>query len=92
MLSFRGFAEGGLIYSFVIQVISEKKHYVAKVLLTIWERFYMKINVTIIMWPTDLVISSLLSFFLSYVTNQRQESGFPHVGGLVTRNISAFCL
>ena len=29
----------------------------------------------------------LLSFFLS---NQKQESGFQQVGGLVTRNISVF--
>ena len=29
----------------------------------------------------------LLSFFL---TNQKQESGFQQVGGLVTRNISVF--
>ena len=50
----------------------------------------MKIIVTVI--PTNLVINSLLSFVLSYVTNQRQESGFPYVGGLVTRNISGFCL
>ena len=30
--------------------------------------------------------------FLSFLTNQKQESGFRQVGGLVTRNISAFCL
>ena len=50
----------------------------------------MKIVVTII--PTDLVTNLLLSFFLSFLTNQKQESGFQQVGGLVTRNISVFCL
>ena len=42
----------------------------------------MKIIVTIV--HTDLVTNSLL--------NEKQESGFQHVGGLVTRNISVFCL
>ena len=41
----------------------------------------MKIIVTIT--PTDLVTNSLLSPFCP---------GFQEVGGLVTRNISAFCL
>ena len=31
-------------------------------------------------------------FFLFLLTNQKQESGFQQVGGLVTRNISVFCL
>ena len=30
-------------------------------------------------------------FFVLF-TNQKQESGFQQVGGLVTRNISTFCL
>ena len=46
----------------------------------------MKITVTIIF--TDLVTNLLLSSFL---TNQKQESGFQEVGGLVTRNLSVFC-
>ena len=29
---------------------------------------------------------------MPFLTNQKQESGFQQVGGLVTRNISAFCL
>ena len=49
----------------------------------------MKIIVTII--PTDLVTNLLLSSF-SFLTNQKQESGFQQVGDLVTRNISVFCL
>ena len=48
----------------------------------------MKIIVTII--PADLVTNSLLSFFCS--PNQKKESGFQQVGGLVTRNNSVFCL
>ena len=30
--------------------------------------------------------------FLSFLTNQKRESGFQQVGGLVTGNISVFCL
>ena len=29
---------------------------------------------------------------MSFLTNEKQESGFQQVGGLVTRNISVFCL
>ena len=47
----------------------------------------MKIIVTII--PKDLVTHLL---FLSFLTNQKQESGSQQVGGLVTKNISVFCL
>ena len=50
----------------------------------------MKIIVTITL--TDLVKSSLLSSFCPFLANQKQESGFQQVGGLVTRNISVFCL
>ena len=50
----------------------------------------MKIIVTVI--PADLVKNLFLSTFLSFLTNQKQESGFQQVGGLVTRNISVFCL
>ena len=30
--------------------------------------------------------------FLSFLTNQKEESGFQQVGGLVTGNIFVFCL
>ena len=46
----------------------------------------MKIMVTII--PTDLVSNFL--FFLSNLTNQKQESDFQQVSGLLTRNISVY--
>ena len=49
----------------------------------------MKIIVTIIL--THLAASLLLSPFL-LLTNQKQESGFQKVGGLVMRNISLFYL
>ena len=49
----------------------------------------MKIIVTII--PTDLSTNSLLSLFLSFPRNQKQPK-FQQVSGLVTRNISVFCL
>ena len=41
----------------------------------------MKIIVTII--PTNLVANSLLSFFLGFHRNQKQETNFQQVGGLV---------
>ena len=45
----------------------------------------MKIILTII--PTDLVTD----FFL-FLQTKKPESGFQQVGGLVTRNISIYCL
>ena len=50
-------------------------------------------------FPTDLVINSLFSFFCPFpvissffLTNQKHKSGFQQVVGLVTRNISILCL
>ena len=48
----------------------------------------MKIIVIII--PTDLATNLVLSFFISFLTNQNQEPGLQQVGGLVTRNIYVF--
>ena len=39
-------------------------------------------------FPKRLATNSLLSLFLSIHRNQKQESNFQEVGGLVTRNIS----
>ena len=50
----------------------------------------MKIIITII--PTDLFTNLALILYLSFLTNQKQESSFKQVAGLVTRNISVFCL
>ena len=49
----------------------------------------MKIIVTIA--PTYLAKFALI-FFLPFLTNEKQESAFQQVGGLVARNISVFCL
>ena len=49
----------------------------------------MKIIVTIV--PTYLAKFALI-FFLPFLTNEKQESDFQQVGGLVTRYISVFCL
>ena len=44
------------------------------------------------MIPEDLVTNSLLLYFFSFLTNQKQQLGFQQVVGLVTRIISVFCL
>ena len=51
---------------------------------------YIKIIVTRI--PTNLVINSRLSRFLSFLRNQKQESNYQKDGVLVMRNCFAFCL
>ena len=48
----------------------------------------MKVIVTII--PTNLDTNLLSFLFFSFLTNQKQESGFRQVGSLVTRNIYVF--
>ena len=48
----------------------------------------MKIIVTVI--PTDIVTKFAFILFLSFLENQKQESDFQQVDGLVTRNISVF--
>ena len=50
----------------------------------------MKIIVTKV--STDLVTNFLLSSFYYFLTNQKQESGFHQVGGLLASNISIFCV
>ena len=52
--------------------------------------FYSKIIVTII--PRDLITNLVFVLFLSFFANQKQESGFQQVVGLVMRNISIFWL
>ena len=85
--------------NFVIQLI-EKKHYVANVLLAIWEtclheknhnynpyRFSYKLAFSFFFFLSFLVLSFLwLSFLFA------KESDFQEVGGLVTRNISVLSL
>ena len=69
---------------------SVKKHCVAKVLLAIWEIFLHENNRNYNSYRFSYKFAFIL--FLSFLTNQKQESGFQQVGGLVTRNISVFCL
>ena len=73
----------------MIQVIG-KKHYVAKVLLAISEIFLHENNNNYN--SNRFSYKFAFIFFLSFLTNQKQESDFQQVGGLVTRNISVFCL
>ena len=73
----------------MIQVIG-KKHYVAKVLLAISEIFLHENNNNYN--SNRFSYKFAFIFFLSFLTNQKQESDFQQVGGLVARNISAFCL
>ena len=48
--------------------------------------FYMKINYNFYSFSYKFVFI----FFLSFLTNQKQKSGFQPVGRLVTRNISVY--
>ena len=79
------------IYSFLIEMISKKTlHFVAMVLLAIWEIFLYEYNRSYNFYRFSYKFGFIL--FLSFLTNQKQESGFQQVGGLATRNISVFCL
>ena len=66
------------LYSFVFQVISEK---------TLRYRFYKEFETHFLRKILTEKFSSIV--FLFFCRNQKQESNFP-VGGLVTRNNSAF--
>ena len=59
-------------------------------LLAIWEIFLRENNRNY----TSYIFSYKFAFilFLSFLTNQKQESGFLQVGGLAMRNIFVFCL
>ena len=48
-------------------------------------------KITLTATPTSLVRNSLLSLFLSFGRNEKQESSFQQVGDLGERNISLFC-
>ena len=85
-----GFAEN------VLQVIlftvlwfkwSVKKNCVA-ILLAIWERFLHENNRNYISYRFSYKFTFIL--FKSFLTSQKQESGFQQVGGLTTRNICFF--
>ena len=85
--------------SIVLQVVlftvlwfkwSVRKHCVAKVLLAIWEIFLHENNRNYNSYRFSYKFAFIL--FLSFLTNQKQKSGFQQVGGLVTINISVFYL
>ena len=61
-----------------------------KVLLAIWEIFLHENNRNYNSYRFSYEFAFVL--FLSFLSNQKQESGFQQVSGLVTRNVSVFCL
>ena len=65
-----------------------KKHCVAKVLLAIWEIFLYENNCNYNSYRFSYKFAFIL--FLSFLRNQKQESGFQRAVGLVTRSISFF--
>ena len=81
---------GCFVYSFVISVISEKRNSVAKVLLAILEIFLRENNRNYDPYRFNYKFAFIL--FLPFLTNQKEESSFQQVGGLVRRIIPVFCL
>ena len=69
---------------------SVKKLCVTKVLLEVWEIFLRENNRNYNSYRFSCKFTFILC--LSFLTNQKQESGFQEVACLVTRNISFFCL
>ena len=63
-----------------------KKHYVARILKEILERFLYQNNRNYNSYKFDFIPD------LSFGTNQKEETRFQQVGDLVMRNVSAFCL
>ena len=80
---------GCFIYSFVIQVISEKILYNTGFTSSLRD-FLHENNRNYNSYRFSYRFAFIL--FLSFLTNQNQELGFQQVGGLVTRNIAVFCL
>ena len=67
-----------------------RKHCAAKVLLAIGEIFLHENSLNYNSYRCSYKFAFI--FFLSFLTNEKQKSGFQQVGGLVTRDISVFCL
>ena len=91
--SWRGFAEG--LLQFVLFTVfyfkwSAKKHCVAKILQRIWERFLREKNRKCNSYKPSYKFTFI--YFLSFHRNQKQESYFQQVGGLVSKNSFAFRL
>ena len=77
-----------IIYDFMIQVISEK-HCAAMVLPAIWEIFLPENDRN---YKSCSFSKPTFILFLFFLWSQKQESSFQQVAGLITRNISGFCL
>ena len=67
---------------------SVKKHCVAKVLPVIWGKYLHENNHNYNSYRFSYKFAFIL--FSSFLTDQKQESGFQQVGGLVTKNIYVF--
>ena len=67
-----------------------KKHCVAKVSLAVWETLLHENNRHYNSHRFSYKFAFIL--FLPFLVNQKQESGFQQVGGLVKGNVSAFYL
>ena len=75
-------------YSVFIQVIREKT--LANILLAIWQLFLYENNQN---YNSSRVINKFaFILLLSFLTDQKQDSDFQQVGGLLTRNITDLCL
>ena len=90
--SSQGFADGAQKVLFTVLWFkwSVKKNCVPKVLLAIWDIFLHENNRNYNSYRFSYELALIV--LLSFLTNQKQESGFRQVGGLVTRNISVFYL
>ena len=92
-MCWRGFPEGVLqvvLFTILWFKWSVKTHCAAKVLLVIWDIFLHENNCNYNSYRFSYKVALIL--FLSFLANQKQESGFQQVGGVVTRNISVFYL
>ena len=71
-------------------MISEKRNSVEKVLVAILEIFLRENNRNYDPYRFNYKFAFIL--FLPFLTNQKEESSFQQVGGLVRRIIPVFCL
>ena len=85
---FWGCSTSCFTYSFLIQVIREKT--LGNVLLAIWELFLHENNQ--IYNSYRFIDKFAFILLLSFLTDQKQDSDFQQVGGLLTRNITDLCL
>ena len=93
----KNISAGNVLMVGVLQVVlftilcfkgSVKKHCIAKILQGIWERFLYENNRNYNFYKFSYKFTFIP--FLSFHRNQKQESDFQQIGGLVTRNSFAF--